>query len=354
MRNTQRSRNIALGFFASGWVAAVAAFLLPASSADSWIRPCLFIYGLSAIFFGGGTAVFRHFDARAKDALARGEDVVARWRVESAAWKEFVANDRKSNDGVDFLPNELSVPREVPDDGIEVIVGKTALQVGESIHRLPRRGTPEITDATLSDGRPAVIELRLYYPGRGHGASGVPRSPMRTALRFPVGRGAWKEAGVAVSHFRGDAGGAADFFHGKGDGTNPEDLSKCYHCGYETHRYVSHCPQCGRAMQSKRWARRFGVGLLLCGLFITGIMTIVLFAIAPMLLRPALSSGGSRFSGTAAQARLVLGILGAVELFGVTALCYGLWQIVTGRRSKCVIYFAVGLFLALLLAALVL
>ena len=343
MRNPQRSRNIALGFFASGWIAALAAFLLPAATGNDVVRAALFIYGSSAILFGGGTALFRHFDARAKEALARGEEIIARWRVEANAWNEFVTSDRAVNQESGWLPNELSSPDQVPEDGVEVIVGKTAVQVGESIHRLPRRGTPEITHATFHDGSPARIELRLYYPGGGHGASGVPHSSRRTALRFPVGQGAWKEAGVVVAHFRGDSGGEADFFHGKGDGANPEDLSKCYHCGYETHRYLSHCPQCGRSMQSKRWSRRYGWVLLVLGSFITAVMTLILLSIGPRLLSLSTSSRGSRFSGSAEQGRLVLALLGVVELFGITTACYGLWQIITGRRSKWVIYFAVGL-----------
>jgi hypothetical protein len=36
-----------------------------------------------------------------------------------------------------------------------------------------------------------------------------------------------------------------------------------------------------------------------------------------------------------------------VEVFGLTALGYGLWQLLTGRRSKRVIYFAIGLAVAI-------
>ena len=348
MRKPQRSRNIALGFFLSGWVAALAAFLLPGPGAADWIRACLFIYGSSAILFGGGTALFRHFDARAQEALARGEDIIARWRVDAAAWHEFVAGDREWGQGRDALSNELSLPDRVPEDGIEVIVGKNAVQIDQSIHRLTS-GMPEVTSATLHDLHPAVIELQLYYPGGGHGASGVPRAPTRSALRFPVGTGAWKEAGIVVAHYGGDSSRKADFFHGKGDGTDPEDLSRCYRCGYETFKLMSHCPECGRRMQSMRWSRRYGWILLAMGIIITAVMSVVLLAIGPALLGA--GGGGLRFSGSAGEARLALAILGAVELFGITAICYGLWQIATGRRSKWVIYFAIGLALVLGLVA---
>ena len=81
-------------------------------------------------------------------------------------------------------------------------------------------------------------------------------------------------------------------------------------------------------------------------------MGAVLTAIVPALLGH--GSGGLRFSGSAAQGKLALGILGVVELFGITATCYGLWQIVTGRRSKWVIYFAVGVAVLLWLIAILL
>ncbi len=332
----------------SGLVAALAAFLLPGPAAPDWVRTCLFIYASSAILFGGGTALFRHFDVRAKEALARGEDIIARWRVDATAWNEFVAADREWNRSPDALANELSPPDTVPGEGIEVIVGKNAVQIDQSIHRLTS-GMPEVTSARLHDLRPAVIELQLYYPGGGHGASGVPRAATRSALRFPVGTGAWKEAETVVAHYRGDAPRKADFFHGKADGMDPEDLTRCYHCGYETYKLMSHCPECGRSMQSKRWSRRYGWILLVLGIVISAVMSVVLLAIGPALL----GAGGSgmRFSGSAGEARLVLAILGAVELFGITAICYGLWQIVTGRRSKWVIYLAIGFALALGLVA---
>jgi hypothetical protein len=150
-----------------------------------------------------------------------------------------------------------------------------------------------------------------------------------------------------VAHYRGDTPRVANFFHGKGDGTNSEDLTYCYKCGYETYKLMSHCPQCGRSMQSKRWSRRYGVILVVLGLVISVVIGFVLLALLPRLLEP----GGSRFSGTGAQATLALFVLGAVETFGVTVTCYGLWQIVTGRRSKWVIYFAVGIAILLFLVA---
>ena len=349
MLDPRHRRNLALGYLASGCVACAAAFLLGDHTATNWVHALLVIYGLTAIVFGGGTALLRHLDLRATQALARGEDLIARWRVDPVAWHAFVARDQQRHEGRE-LANELSLSNAISEDGIEVIVGRQAVQVGESIHRLTG-GVPEVTAATFAGSLPATIELQLYYPGGGHGASGVSRAATRSVLRFPVGEGAWKEARAVVAHFSGDSPREKDFFHGKGDGTDPEDLTKCFHCGYETHKLMSRCPRCGNGMQSKRWSRRYGWMLLAIGVPMSVVMGWVLSVTGAMLLHPGVSFGGSRFSGTTGQGWLYLSILWSVEVFAVSMACYGLWQVVTGQRSKRVIYFAVGLCVAILLAA---
>ena len=289
---------------------------------------------------------------RAKQALARGEGMIARWRVEAEDWQRFLAEDPKWSSHAngrlnEFIPSEGEEP-----NGVEVIVGKEAVQIGESVHRIPLRSTPEITEARLHDGPPAVIELLQYYPPY---ATRFGMRPARyTALRFPVSQRALADARPVVAHFRGDLGGEPDFLHGRGDGTNPEDLSKCYNCGYETHKFRSHCPKCGSGLQSRRWSRRFGLLLVICGVISCGIMGFVVVATGPMLLNQAMSSSGTGLSDKPRQARMVLAIFGTVLAFGLTALGYGLWQMFTGRRHKRVIYFAIALAALSLLLAFVL
>jgi hypothetical protein len=345
IRNPIRWRNVGVAVFASGILSALAAFVLPQDVTGNDVRAALVAYGLTALLFGGGTAVFRHLDARAKDALARGEDVIARWRVEPASWRAFVAHNQMLDQNSDAPTNELSIRGSVLDDGIDVIVGRSAIQVDDSIHALPRRGTPEVTHAAFNTSRsgPSYVELQLYYPGGGQGAAGVPRGPTRTVLRFPVATGFEPAAEAVVAHFGGNRPGQPDFFHGKADSTDPEDLSTCLGCNYQMHEFRSHCPRCGASMQSKRWSRRFGWGLLACGLFITAGIGAVIYNVAPMLLNPGVGTGGSRFSGTVAQGRLFLGVLALVATFGTTTALYGLWQVLAGRRDKRVIYLLLGL-----------
>ena len=113
-----------------------------------------------AVVFGGGSALFRHADAHAEDALQRGEDVMARWRVDAATWQAFLALNDQRHQEPGALPNELSIRRGAALEGADVIVGKTAVQVDGSFHALPRRGTPEITRAALLRGPagPAYVE----------------------------------------------------------------------------------------------------------------------------------------------------------------------------------------------------
>ena len=350
MRHPHRYRTIGLwclglGALSLGWL-----WLGGPHTPGVWAA--LFFVGVMSVIVGGFVTLFAHQDVRAKQALGRGEDIIARWRVEAEDWQRFVASDPQWSSHANGRLNEFNPADAADSNGVEVIVGKAAVQIGESIHRLPLRSTPEITEARLHDGTPPVIELLLYYPA--YATRFGMRPPRYTALRFPVRPDAVADARNAVAHFRGDRGGEPDIFHGRGDGTNPEDLSKCYHCGYETHKFRSHCPKCGTGLQSRRWSRRFGLVLVICGLIICGLMGVVLWELGPALLDPGATASRTHFSGTAGKARLLLAIFGAVLAFGLTALGYGLWQMFTGRRSKRVIYFAIALAGLLLLLALVL
>lgn len=345
MRHPRRWRNISLWCATAGALSLLGAFLLPAFAAGDGARGVMGMFGLTALLFGAGNAVFRHLDARAKDALARGEEILARWRVDADTWQAFVAYNRQLDQEDGVLPNELIVRDPAPAHGVDVIAAEQAVQVGESIHRLPRRGTPEVTHAVLNKGRvrPSFVELLLYYPGGGQGASGLPMRSLRTALRFPVPLGAIADAERVVARYAAGRPGKADFFHGVGDGRDSEDLSTCWMCGYQTHRFASHCPRCGAGLQSRRWSRRFGAALVVCGFVIAAIMAVVLYSTVPTMLRPGVDIGGTRFSGSRAQAMVALGIMAAVFVFGVTTMLYGAWQVRSGARSVRVVAFLLGI-----------
>lgn len=96
---------------------------------------------------------------------------------------------------------------------------------------------------------------------------------------------------------------------------------------------VAVCPACGGKMRTPRTVRVAGWVLLCCGLFLAGLMGYLWFVLAPSMAHPGTMAGGTTFTGTADQAQSIVIMFGAVIVFGLAAIAYGLWLIVTGRRS---------------------
>lgn len=345
MHNPARWLRIALAAAVAGSVAVTLAFLLPPGWASDGLRGTLFCAGLMGIVFGGGGAVQAGRTLAAERRLASGDDVIARWSIDAARWRRFAAlESRLMQEGARL--NELGSVDAPPANDVAIIVGKDAVNIGGSIHQVPRRGTPEITRAELVSDDPDYIALDLLYPGGGVDASHIP--PRRAALRFPVAPSAWRDARMVVANFKGLLPQEADFFHGKGDGSDPEDLNTCIQCGYQVHRYMSECPQCGGGMLTRRWARRFGAIVAVAGAFICAVMGTVMYHTLPLLLRPGVTIDGSRFTGNGLTAAVVLAVFVVVLAFGLTALSYGAWQVATGKRDKRVMHFMAGIFSLLL------
>lgn len=259
--------------------------------------------------------------------LAPGTDVIARWQVDEPTWRAFLEAERQR--GEEPL-NELPLPRTVPPGGLEVIAEADGLWFGGKRVALPLRGTPEILEARLVDTAVSTLEMQLKCPPHVN-SSGTILPPVFTRLSVPVPGPAWREARKATAHFNRDTPGKPDFFHGRGDGSDPEDLSTCPACGFQTHKFRSQCERCGMGLQSRRWSRRFGALLIVCGLILTALMGGVLRFVGPILYQVVVHGDSARFNGTRTQAVVVLTLLGGVFLFGVLCLVYGGWQVATGR-----------------------
>ena len=96
---------------------------------------------------------------------------------------------------------------------------------------------------------------------------------------------------------------------------------------------VKTCPNCGKRMRTPRTVRAAGWVLLVCGLFLVGLMSYLWVVLAPSMAHPGDTAAGTTFTGTAQQAQTILTVFGAVIVFGLGSITYGLWMIVTGRRS---------------------
>ena len=101
-------------------------------------------------------------------------------------------------------------------------------------------------------------------------------------------------------------------------------------------------------MRTPRGVRIAGGVLLACGGFLVGMMGYLFYILAPSMMHPGDSLGGTTYRGTAEQARMILTLFATVAAFGVGSMFYGLFMLFTGRRSKAIM--AIVLALAILLA----
>jgi hypothetical protein len=337
MRNSRLSRNRACALAAGAALAAVAAFLLAhEATEDGWhalLVACGSILAAVAVI-SACVALVWHLNVRTEAALQRGDDLLGRWRIDAPTWRAFFDIEQGFALQPNVWQNEFQPRRDVPEEGAEVTVGTTGVVIDGSVHRLPRHGVPEVTAARLRrDTGPAPsVELHLYHPAMKSGDRWVPEK--RTTLRFPVAASAEGVAARYVAWCESGRPGEAGFFHGRGDGSDAEDVSTCRSCGWQTHKFVSRCERCGGAMLSRRWARRFGGVQFVLGVLLAGGIGVVLWAeLGLPLLNPRAASGGTRFSGTRGQGMALLTLLGAVGAVGILSMLNGLWQMVTGRAG---------------------
>jgi MFS family permease len=86
-------------------------------------------------------------------------------------------------------------------------------------------------------------------------------------------------------------------------------------------------------MQTPRAVRISGWVLLVCGVFLAGLIGYITSLMAPAMMHPGEFAGGTTFNGTAQQAQSIFMLFGAIIVFGLAGILYGLWMIVTGRRN---------------------
>lgn len=130
------------------------------------------------------------------------------------------------------------------------------------------------------------------------------------------------------------------------------EMTTCEGCGHAAAESFNKCPRCGRAVRAaKNWRLRGWLQIFL-GLFLVGFVGLITFNLAPQMLRPGVTGdGGGRFTGTAEQGLLIIGLFGLIITFGLGSAAGGLWQVVTGRRNKWILAAMLGLFAIVMLAA---
>lgn len=120
-------------------------------------------------------------------------------------------------------------------------------------------------------------------------------------------------------------------------------ISTCTQCGYNADGVVAVCPRCNAPVEVKQESRLRAVVLILCGLILIGIMGPITVMMLPGLLDAGKDVDGSGFSGTAEQARMILGLFGIIIVFGLSSLAYGIFQFIYRRESKAFMIFTLAL-----------
>jgi len=119
-------------------------------------------------------------------------------------------------------------------------------------------------------------------------------------------------------------------------------------CAVTVEGAASACPKCGGPMRQIRGAQARGWILIVLGLFLVVMMGAIMIGTAPTLLEPGVADdGGSTFTGTADQARMIMLLFGVVIAFGATATANGVYMLKTGGQSR--IFIAINVILGLLL-----
>jgi cation transport ATPase len=131
------------------------------------------------------------------------------------------------------------------------------------------------------------------------------------------------------------------------------DTSTCFSltCGHSVEGTVETCPKCGGRMKTSRHVRILGWVLLVIGLFLIGLMGTITWNLLPDLLYPEQARARGSFTGTNEQAQMTLRLFGMVIAVGAASLVNGLYQIMTGRRSRVFVLISLALAAVLIFMA---
>jgi cation transport ATPase len=103
-------------------------------------------------------------------------------------------------------------------------------------------------------------------------------------------------------------------------------------------------------MSDSNRLKRLGWFQLIIGLLLVVSMVLITVNVGPLLLTPGVSQGGSTFTGTPEQSRLIVILFALIAVFGLMAMVNGIWQIKTGRRNTVILVIVVLVIVALVLS----
>lgn len=192
-RSLRRARNIAAAFAIAGIGVLVWGFAgIDGEASVNPVTVIVLTAGGITLIGGFVTAWAEQFQLREFRRTRRGENVVARWRVDRRLWQQLDVLDLALAKDSATPPNKLAKPADVPPEGVEVIVGLEMLAVGDDVHFHYQRRV----HVTLLPGPPMC--LQFIQRGSDDGE-------WETCVRFPVGTNAQDDAARVLNHFNADA-----------------------------------------------------------------------------------------------------------------------------------------------------
>ncbi|MEO7413563.1 MAG: hypothetical protein ABIZ81_09405, partial [Opitutaceae bacterium] len=132
MRRPSRKRNLALVVAGLGVVALLAAFVLIRRRGPGTPEVLLAVLGFNAGVVGGILATVWHVRVvRRYDRLRRNDGVLVRWRIDAARWRFFRESAASLARQPQALANEMKLPEVISGEGIQLVIARDALCLGE-------------------------------------------------------------------------------------------------------------------------------------------------------------------------------------------------------------------------------
>jgi hypothetical protein len=164
---------------------------------ETWFGFVLMLAGLLSIAFGAVYLVMASLYARGRAKLLDGRGLIARWHVSAGEWARFVRIDQLRRETDAGFANDFNAAKQAADLGVDILVGRTGVAIGDYYQTLRRGGLPGLVALYWlpPPADPQCLEFHARYPRSRFGGS-VP-----ICIRFPIARGADLAARRVYDHF---------------------------------------------------------------------------------------------------------------------------------------------------------
>ncbi len=198
MRNPLRKAGISFGLIILGVGAALAAIFNYGRLGNA-AGTIIGVLGFAIAMISFVVLFWSLFAAVGYARLRAGRGIIARWHVTPAEWERFRAFDSTRAAQAPELRNELRVRREIPPEGVDVIVGCRQLIVDRSYHALRAWASPSFRGVNWvsAPADPECLEFSLVYPRGRYGGT------FTMTLRVPVPAQARADGVRVFEHYRG-------------------------------------------------------------------------------------------------------------------------------------------------------